>query len=195
MRFAIFASGSGSNFQKIVESHYQNPKVEFVFLFTDQKQAYAIQRAKMLGVPVKVAQPKDFPVRLEYEKYLVELCQEAKVDYILLAGYMRIIGSPLLNAYANRIINIHPSLLPDFPGRTGIADAYNAGVTETGVTVHLVDEGIDTGPILAQEKVTIDEGDTLADLETKIHQIEHQLYPRVVGQLIEEGKRYDTSIN
>lgn len=183
MRIAVFASGSGSNFQALVESCADRPDIQFVLLFSDFPQAYALERAQKLGIKAYAAHPREFKSRHTYEEFLLKLVNEAQVDYILLAGYMRVIGSPLLEAYPDRILNIHPSLLPAFPGRQGIADAYHAGVTETGVTVHLVDEGIDTGRILGQEKVTIEPGDSLADLEAKIHQVEHRLYPQIVKSL------------
>ncbi|MGF3066160.1 phosphoribosylglycinamide formyltransferase [Facklamia sp. P12945] len=184
MKVAVFASGSGSNFQALVESCQDRPDIEFVLLFSDYHQAYALERANKLGITTLVASPKDFNTREDYENFLLIQMQDYQIDYILLAGYMRVIGPPLLEAYPDRILNIHPSLLPAFPGRHGIADAYRAGVKETGVTVHLVDQGIDTGRILGQKKVLIEEGEKLVDLEEKIHQVEHQLYPQVVKEFL-----------
>ncbi|MGX7108404.1 phosphoribosylglycinamide formyltransferase [Facklamia miroungae] len=184
MNIAVFASGSGSNFQALVEACRDQNDFNFVLLFSDYPQAYALERANKLGIPSLAASPKDFNSRDEYEEFLLRKMEDYQVDYILLAGYMRIIGQDLLEAYPDRILNIHPSLLPAFPGRHGIADAYRAGVKETGVTVHLVDQGIDTGRILKQAKVLIEQGETLADLEEKIHQVEHQLYPQVVKEYL-----------
>ena len=106
---------------------------------------------------------------------------------IVLAGYMRIVGEGLLSVYENKMINIHPSLLPNFPGLHGIRDAFEAGVKETGVTVHYIDRGVDTGPIIRQEKVMIEKEDTLATLEQKIHQIEHQIFPEVIANIVNMG--------
>jgi len=115
---------------------------------------------------------------------------------IVLAGYMRLIGSTLLEPYRNRIINIHPSLLPAFPGRTSIADAYYANVTESGVTIHYIDEGIDTGPIIYQEVVAKKPDDTLETFESRIHSVEHAIYPTVLEKIIQEGETNEkTSVN
>jgi len=114
------------------------------------------------------------------------LLQENQIELIVLAGYMRLIGTTLLMAYQQKILNIHPALLPDFPGLHGIRDAFEAQVSQTGVTIHLVDDGVDTGPIIAQEAVSLEVGETLESLERKIHQVEHRLYPIVIQQFIEE---------
>ncbi len=196
MRCAIFASGQGSNFQALVEA-FQGLKsdIEIAFLFCDQAGAYVLKRAQNLHIPAFQFSPTDFSSRQDYEEALVDLCQKYHLDYILLAGYMRVIHPPLLQAYTNRIINIHPSLLPKFPGRHGIRDAYQAGVAETGVTVHIIDENIDQGKILAQEAVTIDPAWQLEDLETAIHTIEHQLYPQVILELVRKEMNHGKSIN
>ena len=121
------------------------------------------------------------------EGRILEALKEQGVKVIILAGYMRIVGDTLLNAFPNKIINIHPALLPSFPGKQGILDAYNAGVNKTGVTIHFVDSGIDSGQIIAQEEVFRKEGDSLADLENRIHDVDDQLYARTILQLIVKG--------
>ncbi len=184
MRFAVFASGSGSNFQALIESLENEPQAEFTFVFSDKPDSRVLERAGKLGIKAITKQPKDFEDRQAYEKFLVEICREADVDYILLAGYMRLIHSPLLQAYPKRIINIHPSLLPHFPGKQGIEDAFKAGTKQTGVTIHYVDDKIDHGEIIMQESIKIEETDTLETLSEKIHALEHALYPQVVRQLI-----------
>lgn len=186
MRIAVFASGNGSNFQAIAEA-IASKQVEatMCFLFCDNPKAYAIERAKKMGIPFTVFRPKNYADRVAYETELLEQLELNQVDLIVLAGYMRIIGPTLLTAYANRILNIHPSLLPYFPGRRSIKDAFEANGKQTGVTVHFIDEGVDTGPIIAQEKVAILPEDTLDSLEAKIHQVEHQIYPQVIQKLIE----------
>ncbi|MFD1899859.1 phosphoribosylglycinamide formyltransferase [Enterococcus termitis] len=185
MRLAIFASGNGSNFQAIAEAVKAGRiQGEISLLFCDKKEAYVIQRAKDLSIPVISFSPKDFESKEIYEAELLHLLEEEQIDLIILAGYMRIIGPTLLEVFSNKIINIHPSLLPDFPGLRGIKDAFESGATTTGVTIHYVDDGVDTGPIIAQQSVEIEADDTLADVETKIHAIEHKLYPEVLAQII-----------
>lgn len=137
-----------------------------------------------MGIEKLQFSPKDFVNKSAYEQELLTCLREKEIDLILLAGYMRIIGPNLLSAYEKRIINIHPSLLPAFPGLHGIRDAYEAGVAETGVTVHYIDAGVDTGPIIRQKKVAILPEDTLASLEEKIHAAEHQIYPEVITEII-----------
>ncbi|WP_373471590.1 phosphoribosylglycinamide formyltransferase [Carnobacterium alterfunditum] len=186
MRIAVFASGNGSNFQAIAEA-IASKKVDATisFLFCDNPKAYVIDRAKKIGIPYTVFSPKNYDSRVAYETELLKQLEINEVDLVVLAGYMRIIGPTLLTAYANRILNIHPSLLPCFPGRSSIRDAFEANEKKTGVTVHFIDEGVDTGPIIAQEQVEISPEDTLDSLEEKIHQVEHRLFPQVIQELIE----------
>ncbi|MBL1230361.1 phosphoribosylglycinamide formyltransferase [Enterococcus sp. BWB1-3] len=189
MRIAVFASGSGSNFQAIAES-VQAGKIdgEIVLLFSDQKDAKVLERAEKLGIPSASFSPKDFSSKGIYEAELLHLLEEKEVELIVLAGYMRLIGPVLLEAYPEKIINIHPSLLPLFPGLHGIRDAFEAKAEETGVTIHFIDKGIDTGPVIVQEKVAIHSDDTLEGLEEKIHKVEHRLYPIVIQKIIKEKK-------
>ncbi|SIN88095.1 formyltetrahydrofolate-dependent phosphoribosylglycinamide formyltransferase [Carnobacterium alterfunditum] len=186
MRIAVFASGNGSNFQAIAEAiASKQVDATICFLFCDNPKAYAIDRAKKIGIPYTVFSPKNYDSRVAYETELLEQLEKKEVDLVVLAGYMRIIGPTLLTAYANRILNIHPSLLPCFPGKSSIRDAFEANEKKTGVTVHFIDEGVDTGPIIAQEEVAILSEDTLDSLEAKIHQVEHRLFPQVIQELIE----------
>lgn len=186
MRIAVFASGNGSNFQAIAEViASKQVDATLCFLFCDNPKAYVIERAKKMGIPFKVFSPKNYENRAAYESELLQQLELNAVDLIVLAGYMRIIGPTLLMAYANRILNIHPSLLPSFPGKSSIQDAFEANEKETGVTVHVVDAGVDTGPIIAQEKVAILPEDTVDSLEDRIHQVEHRLFPQVIQKVIE----------
>ncbi|AGY82617.1 phosphoribosylglycinamide formyltransferase [Carnobacterium inhibens] len=186
MRIAVFASGNGSNFQAIAEAiASKQVDATLCFLFCDNPKAYVIERAKKMGIPFKVFSPKNYENRAAYESELLQQLELNAVDLIVLAGYMRIIGPTLLMAYANRILNIHPSLLPSFPGKSSIQDAFEANEKETGVTVHVVDAGVDTGPIIAQEKVAILPEDTVDSLEDRIHQVEHRLFPQVIQKVIE----------
>lgn len=187
MKLAVLASGNGSNFEAIVQA-VEAGKIpaEIVLLFADHHDAYVLERAKNHHIPFASFELKEFENKQTYEKALLELLAEHQVELIILAGYMRIIGQGLLEAYPNRIVNIHPALLPNFPGLHGIRDAYKAKVSETGVTVHYIDSGVDTGPIIAQEVVQVDPADSLEQLEEKIHQVEHQLYPRVIAEIVKE---------
>ena len=185
MRVAILASGNGSNFEALAHQFQAGLLPgELAFVFSDHHNAYVLERARRLNIRVFSFEVKEFANKAAYEKALLQLLQEQEIDLIVLAGYMRIIGQTLLSHYSNRILNIHPSLLPSFPGLHGIKDAYEYGVKVTGVTVHLVDDGVDTGPIIAQEPVMILPEDSLESLEEKIHQTEHRLYPKVLRDVL-----------
>ncbi|MBN2908239.1 phosphoribosylglycinamide formyltransferase [Polycladomyces sp. WAk] len=185
MRIAVFASGSGSNFEALVKaSREQGWPGEIVLLVCDRPGAKALERAERLDVPARSFVPKSYPDKAAYEADVLQLLREYQVDWIVLAGYMRLIGPTLLTAYYGRIVNIHPSLLPEFPGKHAVRQALEKGVKWTGVTVHLVDEGMDTGPILAQEPVPVEDGDDETTLTSKIQTVEHRLYPEVVLRLI-----------
>lgn len=187
IRLAVFASGNGSNFEALVESVKKGEiDGEIALLVSDQPDAFVLTRAKKLNVPSVAFTPKAFESKAAYESEVLGHLKEAKVDLIVLAGYMRIVGKVLLQAFPERIINIHPSLLPNYPGKQGILDAFMDKVEQTGVTVHLVDEGVDTGPILAQKTVAIEEDDTLDSLERKIHAVEHELFPKAIQKVINE---------
>lgn len=188
MRIAVLASGNGSNFEVIAQAVKDKEiPAELILLFSDHHDAYVLERGKKFGVPCESFELKEFSDKKSYEAALLALLKKYDVELVVLAGYMRIIGKDLLAEFPNRIVNIHPALLPNFPGLHGIKDAYEAGVKETGVTIHYVDSGVDTGPIIAQGKVQVSENDSLSDLETKIHQVEHQLYPQVLADIVKEA--------
>lgn len=190
MRVAILASGNGSNFEALAHQFQAGLLPgELIFVFSDHHDAYVLERAQRLNVRAFSFEVKEFANKAAYEEALLQLLQEQQIDLIVLAGYMRIIGQTLLSHYSNRILNIHPSLLPSFPGLHGIKDAYEYGVKVTGVTVHLVDDGVDTGPIIAQEPVMILPEDTLESLEEKIHQTEHRLYPKVLRDVLLQSEK------
>ena len=184
-KIAVFASGSGSNFQALAES-IANGKLnaEIGLVVTDKPGAYVVKRAQSLNIPVAELAPKSFENKAAYEAKIVELLKEKEIEWVILAGYMRLIGETLLSAYENRIINIHPSLLPSFPGKDAIGQAMEHGVKITGVTVHYVDAGMDTGKIIAQGAVDVVEGDREAT-ENRIHKLEHLLYTKTLQQLFE----------
>jgi phosphoribosylglycinamide formyltransferase-1 len=178
-KIAVFASGNGSNFQVLAEKFKEN----IAFLFSDNPNAYAIERAKTLAVPYYSFSAKSFPTKIEFEVEILKLLKKHSIDLILLAGYMKIIGSTLLEAYPKRIINIHPSYLPDYKGAHAILDAWQAGAGG-GVTVHYIDSGIDTGEIITQAKVAYQTD--YDKFEASIHELEYQLYPKVIQEILEK---------
>lgn len=184
IKAAVFASGSGSNFQVIVDD--QDLPCEIALLVCDQKDAYVIERAKAAGVEVFTFEAKAYPSKQAYEEEIVELLREKEITWIFFAGYMRLAGETLLQAYEGRIVNIHPSLLPAFPGKDAIGQAFRASVPETGVTIHFVDEGMDTGPVIEQTAVPVLPDDTIETLAQRIHQAEHKLYPKVIKELLQK---------
>lgn len=184
-KIAVFASGSGTNFQAIADSIKEGRlAAEIELLVCDKPGAKVIERASNEWVDTFVFSPKDYQEKSLFEAEIVEVLREKNVELIVLAGYMRLIGDTLLKAYRNKIINIHPSLLPAFPGKDAIGQAFQAGVKTTGVTIHYVDEGMDTGPIIAQRELSIEPKDTLAIIEEKVHQIEHEFYPQILQSLV-----------
>lgn len=183
----LMASGTGSNVQALIDAvNHGQIQADIVGVISDQPQATVIQKAQAAGIDSFISQPKDYKSRKDWEQSILDFCQARSSDLILLAGFMRILSADFLQHYPQQVVNIHPSLLPAFPGRQGIKDAYDYGVKITGVTIHYVDDGIDTGPIIAQESLKIDPNWDLAQLESHIHQIEHQLYPATIEKLIQE---------
>lgn len=189
IKLAVFASGSGSNFQAIIDSVERGElNAEIAILICDKRDAFAIERAKKHHIKVFQFIPKSFENKQAFETEILRRLEELNVELIALAGYMRLIGETLLRAYEGRIINIHPSLLPSFPGKDAIEQAHEAKVKVTGVTIHYVDEGMDTGPIIAQAPIFIEENDTVDVVRTKIQAVEHKIYPEVLQKLVNERK-------
>jgi phosphoribosylglycinamide formyltransferase-1 len=188
-KVAVFASGNGSNFQAILDAVEAGTlKAEISLLVCDRPGAFAVDRAVKAAVPVLVFNTKDFTDKDAYEMLILEQLEKLEIDFIVLAGYMRLIGPTLLKAYEGRIVNIHPSLLPAFPGKDAIGQAFAAGVDKTGVTVHFVDAGMDTGEVIAQQSVKVEPCETRESLQAKIQRVEHQLYPAVVERLLNGQK-------
>ncbi|PIK30988.1 phosphoribosylglycinamide formyltransferase [Bacillus siamensis] len=184
-KFAVFASGNGSNFEAIAKRMREEKwDAELSLLVTDKPQAKAAERAEALHIPSFAFEPSAFANKAAFERAIIEQLRLHGAELIVLAGYMRLIGNTLLEAYGGRIVNIHPSLLPAFPGIDAVGQAYRAGVKVAGITVHYVDEGMDTGPIIAQKAFEIQANDTLEDIERTIHELEHKWYPSVVKQLL-----------
>ena len=189
-RLAVFTSGNGSNFQAIAE-YIQKTEHTVACMICDRKDAYSFTRAEALGI-------KSYHVsyykkdRGEAEKEIISILEKERIDLISLAGFMRLLTPLLLDAYRNRIINIHPALLPKYPGTHGIEESYNSGDKELGVTIHYVDEGMDTGPVILQQSFTRRGSEPIEEIEKKIHKIEHTYYPETIKKLLDN---YSTLIS
>lgn len=183
MKIAILASGGGTNLQAIIDNiengNLKNCNIELVI--SNKKDAYALERARKNDIKDIFLNPKDYSTRDLYDQKIIEILKENDIDLVVLAGYLRWISKQFVENFKNKIINIHPSLLPSFKGLHGIEQAYNYGVKVSGVTVHFVDETEDGGEIIMQKEVLINEGDSLEAFEEKIHQVEHKIYPEVIG--------------
>ncbi|WP_045520406.1 phosphoribosylglycinamide formyltransferase [Neobacillus niacini] len=188
-KIAVFASGNGSNFQAIIDVVKAGQlEADIALLVCDKPEAFAAQRAKAAHIPTFAFNPKEYGSKEAYEKAVLEKLTSYGVEFIVLAGFMRLIGPTLLGAYAGRIVNIHPSLLPAFPGKDAIGQALAAKAKWSGVTIHFVDEGMDTGPIIVQERFRLSEKETRESLQRKIQSIEYKLYPSILQMLLTRGE-------
>ena len=215
-RVAVLASGSGTNLQAIIDQLHNQPVeppgvatarpvdgeaapgprsfgsapaplIEVALVISDNPGARALERACAAGIASVVFPADRYGTRAAHDLAMAAALDEVEADLVVLAGYMRLVSPQFVRRFWGRIINLHPALLPAFPGTTSINDALRYGVKVTGVTVHFVDEGLDTGPIIAQEPVRVEEGDTLDTLATRIHAVEHRLLPAVI-RLIAAGR-------
>ncbi|MFA5100043.1 MAG: phosphoribosylglycinamide formyltransferase [Candidatus Omnitrophota bacterium] len=188
MNIAIFASGRGSNFEAVARAIRQKRlSCKIKLLVCDNPQAKVIEKARNAGVDALVIERSAFADKKAFEQAIIKRLKKDGIDLIVLAGFMRLLSAEFVRAFHNRIINIHPALLPAFKGSHGIADAFAYGAKVTGITVHFVDEHMDHGPIILQEAIPIKENDTLASLEGRIHRLEHRLYPKAI-QLFAQGR-------
>lgn len=186
-RIAIFLSGRGTNMEVLVERLRSGDlEGEIVYVASDKPDSGGAARAKALGIEVK-CYPYGLAGREACERTMKRDLEEANIDWIVLAGFMKILSPGFVSRFSGKIVNIHPSLLPAFPGTDAIGQAWRYGVRVTGVTVHLVDEKVDHGTILAQEALPLKEGETLESLESRIHEVEHRLYWQTLRNLF-EGK-------
>jgi len=191
-RVAVLVSGSGTNLQALLDDPEIRPHV--VLVLSDRARALALERAEAAGVEAAVIDPADHDDRTAFEGAVATLLRERGIDVIVSAGYMRLLGAPVLDAYAGRWLNVHPSLLPAFPGMHAVRDALAYGARVTGVTVFLVDAGIDTGPVVLQEAIEIRDDDDVGSLEARVHAVEHRLLPAALravlrGELRVDGRR------
>lgn len=183
IRAAIMASGNGSNAENIVRHAQRYPaKIEIPVIICNNPEAYVIERAKNLGVPCEII-PKEKDKAAQEQK-IRAILQRYGIGMIFLAGYMQILSPDFIRAYPNRIVNIHPSLLPQFPGKDGYGDAFRAGVPFSGVTLHYVDEGVDTGPVIAQKKFERGPDDTLETFRARGLELEYRIYREFIDDLV-----------
>ena len=189
---AVLVSGSGTNLQALLEEPAVSPSIAFVL--SDRPDVRALERAEAAGVESEVIEPKGFPDRETFDAAVLGALRDRRIEVIVSAGYMRMLGRAVLGAYDGRWLNVHPSLLPAFPGTRSVRDALEYGVKVTGVTVFVVDEGMDTGPVVLQEAIEVRDDDDWDSLEARVHAVEHRLLPRAVRAMIEgrltvEGRR------
>jgi len=178
LRIGVLVSGRGSNLQAIIDAGKKGEiPAEVVVVISDQPDAFALTRARADNIPAIYIGFQDFPSKEKYEEKVVAVLKQYKVELICLAGYMRVLGANMLEAFPNRIMNIHPALLPAFPGLHAQARAWEHGVRFSGCTVHFVDEGVDTGPIILQAVVPVLAEDTAETLAARILEQEHKIYP------------------
>jgi phosphoribosylglycinamide formyltransferase 1 len=194
-RLGVLASGSGTNLEAIAQAIDDGDVPATVALvLSDNPDAFALERARRRGIETRVINLRDYEDRPAYDRAIVDALEKAGVDLVVLAGYMKLVGPGFIDAFSGRIMNIHPALLPSFPGEQGVKDALEHGVKVSGVTVHFVDKGLDTGPIIVQEAVPVEEGDDVETLHNRIHLAEYRAYPLAIrlfaqGRLLIEGRR------
>ncbi len=188
MNIAVLCSGNGTNLQAIIDSvNKGHIPAKIAFVLSDEKKAFALERARKAGIETIALDKKDYKAREDFDREIVKRLKKSNVELVVLAGFMRLLSPYFVKEYRNRIMNVHPALLPSFKGSHGIKDAIDHGVKVTGVTVHFVDEHLDNGPIILQKVVEIKEGDTEETLLERIHEEEHRIYPEAI-KLFAEGK-------
>ena len=186
MKFAVFASGKGTNLQAIIDAVKGGKiKAELALVFSDNRKAMALKRAKDAGFKTLCLVRKDYATPQSYERDIVISLKEAEIDFIVLAGYMQILSPFFIKTFPNKIINVHPSLLPSFKGAKGIKDTFTYGCKVAGVTIHFVDEKMDHGPIIAQEAFKLTERETLDSLQERIHEVEHKIFPKAIAMYVD----------
>lgn len=188
LKIGVLISGSGTNLQALIdEIAASRLNAEIVLVVSSRPSAAGLKRAAAAGIQTLALSKELYADPWDADEVIATELKRAGAEYVIMAGYMRMVHAPLLALWPNRVVNIHPALLPSFQGAHGIQDAYDRGVKVTGVTVHFANASYDQGPIIAQEPVLVEEGWTVDELEAAIHEVEHRLYPRVV-QLLAEGR-------
>lgn len=196
MKIAVLVSGSGTNLQTLIEQLHQDETsgIKIAVVISDRRKAYALTRAKLAGIPTDVVRTQDFANRLDFDAEISRIIEHYAVELIVLAGFMKLFQPPFVQKYRNQILNVHPTLLPAFPGAHPVADTLAYGVKIAGVTVHFVDEDVDSGPIIAQSAVPVLDTDDEESLHNRIQVEEHKLYPEAIkwfaqGRLKIEGRK------
>ena len=196
LKIAVLVSGSGTNLQTLIEQLHQDGTsgIDIAVVISDRKNAYALTRAERAGIPTHVVSTQDYENRVDFDAEISRLIEHYAAELIVLAGFMKLFQPPFVQKYQNRIINVHPTLLPAFPGARPVADTLAYGVKIAGVTVHFVDEGVDSGPIIAQAAVPVLDTDDEESLHNRIQVEEHKLYPEVIkwyaqGKLKVKGRK------
>ncbi len=192
-RIVVLASGSGTNLQAILDRLHGREGIEVVGVGSDRPDAKALERARAAGVQTAVFSREEFADRQERDAALAEWIESRGTHLVALAGFMQLLSGSFVKRFRGRVVNVHPSLLPAFPGLDAIRQALEAGVEVTGVTVHFVDEGVDTGPVIAQQQVPIPVDRNRATLEEAVHAVEHELYPEAIRMIATGRARIDAS--
>jgi phosphoribosylglycinamide formyltransferase-1 len=192
LRLGVLISGGGTNLQAIIDAvDLGDLDAQVVVVISTHEEAYGLERARKAGIPAVFIDRTRFATIRDYNHAVREVLDEHWAEVVVMAGYMRLLGNEVLEAFPDKVVNIHPALLPAFPGASGVYDAWSYGVKVTGVTVHFANESFDDGPIIAQEIVRIEEDDTPESVEAKIHCVEHTLYPAVLQLMAEDRVRID----
>ncbi len=187
-RFAVFVSGNGSNLQALIdETKAGGIKAELALVFSNRRKAYGLKRAEEAGIKTLVLEPRHYATPQSFDREIAMYLKKDKIDFIVLAGYMKILTPWFVKQYPKKIINVHPSLLPAFKGAKAIKDQFTYGVKVAGVTIHIVNDKMDAGPIIMQESFKVSEKETLESLEERIHAVEHKLFPKCVSLFV-DGK-------
>ncbi len=189
-RLAVLVSGNGTNLEAVIQAA-QNPAYPALVsvVLSDQRDCFALARTRKHGIPAVFIDPSLFPTKEAYDQMLVTTIKEYKIDLVVLAGFMRILSPLFVRSFPHQILNIHPSLLPDFPGLNAVKKALEAHLPKTGCTIHYVDEGVDTGPLILQEEVPIHPDDTEESLHNRIHAVEHRLYPEAIKLVLSKRQK------
>jgi phosphoribosylglycinamide formyltransferase-1 len=193
VRVGVLASGTGTNLQAILDGLHGRGLVEVAGVGSDKPEAGALERARGTGIETAVFPAAEYEDRAARDAAIGDWIESLAADLVVLAGYMQLLSAAFVARFRNRIVNIHPALLPDFPGLDAIGQALAAGVETTGVTVHFVDEGVDTGPVIVQREVPVRAGVGRAELEAAVHAVEHELYPEAIRMIAEGRVRIDSS--
>jgi len=188
VRFAVLVSGTGTNLQAIIDARKRGEiNAELALVVSDNRKAGGLERAKKAGIKTVCFIRKDYATPQSYERDMVIALKEAGVDFVVMAGFMKVLSPFFIKTFPNKVLNVHPSLLPAFKGASGIKDTFTYGTKVAGVTVHFVDDKLDHGPIILQQAFRVNPRETLKTLEARIHKVEHQIYPKAIA-LFADGR-------